>query len=66
MAGTTVSDAGMMAELGYVPVGPWHGPESEGWCVDGADVATSEGPTLGFVRVLTQLHLKPAGFDFQT
>ena len=44
MADTLVSDAGMMAELGYVPIGPWHGPESEGWCVDGADERGTDFP----------------------
>ena len=41
MAETTVSDADMMAELGYVPIGPCHGPESDGRCVDGADERVS-------------------------
>ena len=45
---TTVSVADMMAELGYVPLGPCHGPESDGRCVDGADERASARQRVSF------------------
>ena len=51
MAETTVSDADMMAELGYVPIGPCHGPESDGRCVDGADERVSAESEFSFSSV---------------
>ena len=57
---TTVSDAGMMAELGYVPLGPCHGPESDGRCVDGAVERASARKRVSLLgRVWLQLKWKP-------